>query len=80
MLRLGEALVDFSDTTALISHLDLVISVDTSIAHLADALGKPVWILLTQRPTGAGCSIGTTAPSTQARGYRGNRRRASGAA
>jgi tetratricopeptide (TPR) repeat protein len=36
---------DFSDTAALIEELDLVISVDTSTAHLAGALGKPVWIL-----------------------------------
>ena len=36
---------DFTDTAALIEHLDLVISVDTSVAHLAGALGKPVWIL-----------------------------------
>jgi tetratricopeptide (TPR) repeat protein len=38
-------LEDFSDTAALIENLDLVISVDTSTAHLAGALGKPVWIL-----------------------------------
>ncbi len=36
---------DFSDTAALMENLDLVISVDTSTAHLAGALGKPVWIL-----------------------------------
>jgi len=36
---------DFEDTAALIEQLDLVISVDTSTAHLAGALGKPVWIL-----------------------------------
>lgn len=36
---------DFSDTAAFIDNLDLVISVDTSTAHLAAALGKPVWIL-----------------------------------
>jgi tetratricopeptide (TPR) repeat protein len=42
----GDALKDFVDTAALISQLDLVISVDTSVAHLAGALGKPVWILL----------------------------------
>jgi len=36
---------DFADSAALIEHLDLVISVDTSIAHLAGALGKPVWLL-----------------------------------
>jgi len=38
-------LVDFADTAALIEALDLVITVDTSVAHLAGALGKPVWIL-----------------------------------
>jgi tetratricopeptide (TPR) repeat protein len=36
---------DFVDTAALICNLDLVISVDTSVAHLAGALGKPVWLL-----------------------------------
>lgn len=41
-----EWLGDFADTTALLSTLDLVITVDTVIAHLAGALGKPVWLLL----------------------------------
>jgi tetratricopeptide (TPR) repeat protein len=36
---------DFADTAALIANLDLVISVDTSVVHLAGALGKPVWLL-----------------------------------
>jgi len=36
---------DFSDTAALVAGLDLVISVDTSTAHLAGALGKPVWLM-----------------------------------
>ena len=40
-----DRLRDFADTAALIEQLDLVISVDTSTAHLAGALGKPVWIL-----------------------------------
>ena len=40
-----EALHDFADTAALVANLDLVISVDTSTAHLAGALDKPVWIL-----------------------------------
>ena len=40
-----EELNDFADTAALIENLDLIISVDTSTAHLAGALGKPVWIL-----------------------------------
>ena len=38
-------LTDFADTAALVDNLDLVISVDTSTAHLAGALNKPVWIL-----------------------------------
>lgn len=42
---LTSELTDFAETAALIEHLDLVISVDTSIAHLAGALGKPVWIM-----------------------------------
>lgn len=37
---------DFVETAAAVAHLDLVVSVDTSVAHLAGALGKPVWILL----------------------------------
>lgn len=37
---------DFDDTAAIIANLDLVISVDTSVAHLSGALGVPVWILL----------------------------------
>ncbi len=41
---------DFSDTAALISQLDLVISVDTVGAHLAGAMGKPVWMLLPHIP------------------------------
>ncbi|NYH19199.1 tetratricopeptide repeat protein [Paraburkholderia bryophila] len=40
-----EALHDFADTAALVANLDLVISVDTSTAHLAGALDKPIWIL-----------------------------------
>ena len=43
---LSSYLHDFADTAAAISALDLVISVDTCVAHLAGALGKPVWILL----------------------------------
>jgi tetratricopeptide (TPR) repeat protein len=46
LVHFGDALANFSDTAALMSTLDLVISVDTSVAHLAGALGKPVWVLL----------------------------------
>jgi tetratricopeptide (TPR) repeat protein len=44
------ALEDFADTAALIAQMDLVISIDTSVAHLAGALGKPVWIMLAFSP------------------------------
>jgi tetratricopeptide (TPR) repeat protein len=44
------SLNDFSDTAALITEMDLVISIDTAVAHLAGALGKPVWILLPFHP------------------------------
>jgi tetratricopeptide (TPR) repeat protein len=50
ILDLRDSLGDFSDTAALVSQLDLVISVDTSVAHLAGALGKPVWVLLNDVP------------------------------
>ena len=45
LTNLTKLLTDFSETAALIENLDLVISVDTSTAHLAGALGKPVWLL-----------------------------------
>ena len=44
------AIESFHDTAAIIEHLDLVISVDTSVAHLAAAMGKPTWILINYKP------------------------------
>ena len=46
LLHCGDELTDFSETAALIANLDLVICVDTSVAHLAGALAKPVWVML----------------------------------
>jgi tetratricopeptide (TPR) repeat protein len=47
---LSEWLTDFAETAAVVSQLDLVITVDTSVAHLAGALGRPTWVLLGDPP------------------------------
>jgi Tfp pilus assembly protein PilF len=44
--RLDKSLADFADTAAVIAELDLIIAVDTAVAHLAGAMAKPVWLLL----------------------------------
>jgi TPR repeat/Glycosyltransferase family 9 (heptosyltransferase)/Tetratricopeptide repeat len=49
IVDLREQLVDFSDTAAVIDQLDLTISVDTSVLHLAGALGRPIWGLLSAK-------------------------------
>jgi tetratricopeptide (TPR) repeat protein len=50
VLRLDEEIQDFGDTAALCELMDVVISVDTSVAHLAGALGRPVWMALPLNP------------------------------
>ena len=50
IIDLTAHLTDFSETAALVSCLDLVITVDTSAAHLAGALGRPTWVLLPYTP------------------------------
>jgi hypothetical protein len=50
LARFGTRIRDLADTAALIAQLGVVIAVDTAVAHLAAALGKPVWLLLPQRP------------------------------
>ena len=49
LIDFHDDLLDLADTAALIANMDLVISVDTAIAHLAGAMGKPVWVLLMKR-------------------------------
>ena len=46
LIDLQDEQKDFADAAAIVASLDLVISIDTSVAHLAGAMGKPVWILL----------------------------------
>ncbi len=46
VLDLSDQVEDYADTAAIVSHLDLVIAVDTSVVHLAGAMGMPVWVAL----------------------------------
>jgi tetratricopeptide (TPR) repeat protein len=50
IMDLGLMLNDFSDTAAVISHLDLIIAVDTSVVHLSGALNKSCWVMLPYAP------------------------------
>jgi tetratricopeptide (TPR) repeat protein len=50
VVDVGELLEDFADTAAVLQRLDLLITVDTAIAHLAGAMGRPVWTMLCHTP------------------------------
>jgi tetratricopeptide (TPR) repeat protein len=50
IIDLQDQIPDFADTAAAIANLDLVIAVDTAVAHLAGAIGKPVWLLIATAP------------------------------
>lgn len=62
LIDLDQQLQDFSDTAAVLANLDLVICVDTALAHLAGALGKKVWLLLPFSPDWRWLIGGTETP------------------
>jgi len=51
IIEIGNELDDFADTAAVVAQLDLVVSIDTALAHLTGAMGKPVYILLPDPPS-----------------------------
>jgi hypothetical protein len=62
LIELGSGFENFCDTAAAISHLDLVISVDTSVAHLAGALAKSVWMMIAEPADWRWLAIGNCTP------------------
>lgn len=62
VVRLGAGLRDFADTAAAVAALDLVITVDTALAHLAGAMGRPVWLLLARGADWRWLAEGETSP------------------
>ena len=73
--QLGREFSDFADTAAVVAMLDIVISVDTSVAHLAGAMGRPRRCLYRLRQIGVGCSIAPTAHGIRPCGCIGSRNR-----
>jgi tetratricopeptide (TPR) repeat protein len=62
LTHVGDALQDFSDTAAVLALCDLVIAVDTAPAHLAGALGRPLWVLVPFAPDWRWTLDGETTP------------------
>ena len=78
LVNLGPSLHDFADTAAVMAHLDLVIAVDTSVVHLAGALGRPVWTLLPHHPDWRWMLDRRTRPGTRPCACSGSPRRRTG--
>jgi tetratricopeptide (TPR) repeat protein len=50
LVNLGPEIVDFADTMAILEELDLIVTIDTAVGHLAGAMGRPVWLMLPFAP------------------------------
>jgi hypothetical protein len=50
LVNLGPEIASYADTMAVLDALDLVVTVDTSVAHVAGAMGRPCWLMLARRP------------------------------
>ena len=50
LINIGAEIQDYDDTMAILENIDLLVTVDTSVAHLAGAMGRPVWIMLPRAP------------------------------
>ena len=50
LINIGAEIDDYDDTMAILEKLDLLVTVDTSVAHVAGAMGRPVWIMLPRAP------------------------------
>ncbi|MGE5506485.1 MAG: tetratricopeptide repeat protein [Actinomycetota bacterium] len=62
LIEVADSCADFADTAAVVDALDLVISVDTAVVHMAGAMGKPVWLLLPPVPDFRWLMSGDTTP------------------
>jgi tetratricopeptide (TPR) repeat protein len=62
IMDLAPMLTDFAETAAVVSRLDLLITADTGVAHLAGGLGKPVWVMLPRSPDWRWLAAGSRSP------------------
>jgi hypothetical protein len=62
LVAINSSITDFADTAAIVAQLDLVLTVDTSVAHVAGALGRPAWVFISKRPDWRWQRSGTVSP------------------